>query len=288
MNSGYKKIVETSNKERKKYYWNIGIGLQDVDKLRPSNYLIDLSQKNINGEISYEDIELALNKYYELTADKDLENKEADFSATRIAEFLEIGGFKFAPIQLKAIHKFLFQDVFDHAGKFREYNIMKEEAILNNKSVKYADFRMLDETLYYDFEEEKDFSYDNLSTEKMIKHISRFISNVWQIHPFYEGNTRTIAVFTIQYLEQKGIEVTNDMFKEHSKYFRDALVRANYSDIKNNISEELTTLNRFFDNLINNGKHKLESKDLINVELFKEKSLLEKAATTSKEKDIER
>ncbi len=157
MNSGYKKIVETNNKEQKIYYWNIGIGLQDVDKLKPSSYLIELSQKNINGEISYEDIELALKKYYELTIDKDLENKEADFSATRIAEFLEMGGFRFAPIQLKAIHKFLFQDVFDHAGKFREYNIMKEEAILNNKSVKYADFRMLDETLYYDFEEEKNF-----------------------------------------------------------------------------------------------------------------------------------
>ena len=115
----------------------------------------------------------------------------------------------------------------------------------------------------------KKFLYDNLSTEKMINHIARFISNVWQIHPFYEGNTRTIAVFTIQYLEQKGIEVTNDMFKEHSKYFRDALVRANYSDIKNNISEELTPLNRFFDNLINNGKHKLESKDLIKSPIYR-------------------
>lgn len=137
-NNQYQIIGESKNKEEKRTYWEIGIGLQDVDDLKPSRYLMELSEKNIDGGLSYEDVQ-----------------KEADFSAARIAEFLETSGFRCQPVQLKVIHGFLFQDIYDHAGRFRNYNIQKAEPILNNKSVKYADYRSLEETLEYDFKEEE-------------------------------------------------------------------------------------------------------------------------------------
>lgn len=266
----YDKIEESKDKQQKKEYWDIGIGLQEVDYLKPSDYLVELSKKNIDGELSYEELKEALHVYYTNRLDEN-NSKEADFSAAKITEFLDKSGFTFNYLQLKNIHRFLFAEVFNHAGEFREYNISKSEPVLNGFSVQYADFSMLTDMLEYDFKEEQKVDYAACTKDEIVEHIADFISNIWQVHPFAEGNTRTVAVFTIQYLKQKGIDVTNDLFKDYSRYFRDALVIANYSNIAKGISEEKQPLRRVFDNLINGATHKLRSEDLIKVELFNRK-----------------
>ena len=112
----------------------------------------------------------------------------------------------------------------------------------------------------YDFQQEKDFSYEGLSLEKCVKHIAKFTSDIWQIHPFCEGNTRTTAVFIIKYLKTFGFQISNRAFAENSWFFRNALVRANYNDWKNNVYETTEFLEMFFENLLLNKHHELKNR----------------------------
>ncbi|MDR2828238.1 MAG: Fic family protein, partial [Acholeplasmatales bacterium] len=148
------------------------------------------------------------------------------------------------------------------AGVFRDYNITKSEWVLNGKSVFYSSAKIIMNTLEYDFSLEKKFNYAGLNKEKIVEHIAQFISGIWQIHPFGEGNTRTIAVFTIKYLRTFGFEVNNELFEKNSWYFRNALVRANYSDYSLNIYSTYEYLNRFFANLLLGKNYKLKNREL--------------------------
>ncbi|MDO4296901.1 MAG: Fic family protein [Lachnospiraceae bacterium] len=162
-----------------------------------------------------------------------------------------------------SMHRFLFRDIFDHAGEYRRYNIAKKEPVLGGRSVVYADFRSIRDTLAYDFREEKDYEYYDMSHEKMVRHISKFVSDIWQVHPFMEGNTRTTVLFTERYLRSLGFDVDNEMFARHARYFRNALVRANYADFQRGIYADHSYLEQFFDNLIYHADHRLQSRDLI-------------------------
>lgn len=161
---------------------------------------------------------------------------ECDLVSTRIAKLLEDRAFVFSPIQLKSIHRKLFSELLlderdNSIGEYRKYNISKKEPILNGDTVIYGEYITIDEFLKYDFENESSKNYSEMSLDKQIKSLARFTSAIWQIHPFIEGNTRTVAVFIQKYLLSMGFLVNNDLFRENSIYFRNSLVASNYSNI---------------------------------------------------------
>ena len=241
------------DKQKKGYIWQTAIGLQDVDGLKPSDYLIETAKKNIDGDITLEEANDLIHSYYKSkTARLDVENRteEADKVSARIAQILSEDAFVFSPNQLISIHRRLFDGIYKFAGTIRDYNISKQEWILKGKSVVYAGADTIKDTLTYDFDLEKYFDYSTLSIDESIRHITAFIANVWQIHPFGEGNTRATAVFAIKYLRSLGFDVTNTLFVDNSWYFRNALVRANYADIQKGIYEDKSYLEKFFRNLI--------------------------------------
>lgn len=262
---------EITDSIKKQEYWNTGIGLNKVDNLEPSEYLIELSKKNINGELKYYEVENLLKTYYETKDYNDIKiqkEKECDLVSLRIAQLLEDKSFGFSPITLKNIHKYLFKDIYDFAGDYRPYNITKKEDILNGDTVTYVDFNNIEEYVSYDFKEEKEFDYSKLNNDELIKHIAKFTSSIWQVHPFGEGNTRTTAVFIEKYLNNMGFNINNDMFKEYSLYFRNALVRSNYGNIPKGIYPTFDYLIMFFENLLQGKSHKLNNDDLYIKELF--------------------
>ena len=262
---------ETTDIGKKQEYWNTGIGLNKVDNLEPSKYLIDLSNKNINGELKYNQVEDLLKTYYETKNLSDTtiqKEKECDLVSLRIAQLLEDTSFVFSHITLKNIHKYLFKDIYDFAGNYRSYNITKSEPILNGDTVNYVNFQDIESYFDYDFKEEKDLDYSKLNNSELIVHLAKFTSSIWQVHPFGEGNTRTTAVFIEKYLNNMGFNVNNDMFKEYSVYFRNSLVRSNYGNIPKGIYPTFDYLVMFFENLLQNKNNELKSRELYIKELF--------------------
>ena len=288
----FKEYIKQSepNKRDKGYAWHTAIGLQAVDGLKPSKYLIDTAIKNIEGDISIDEAQELLNTYYEEhpKADTDDRTEEADKVAVRIAKILSEKAFSFTPNEYISIHKKLFAGIYGHAGKLRDYNITKKEWVLNGATVLYGSASELRATLDYDFAEEKKFSYKNLSMEDIIHHLAIFISRLWQIHVFGEGNTRTTAVFFIKYLRTLGFDVTNDIFAENAWYFRNSLVRANYNDLKNGVHETTKYLELFLRNLLLDEKNELHNRSMHISGRFKETDFESaKADIENAEADIE-
>ncbi len=239
-------------KREKGYAWQTAIGLQDVDGLKPSSYLIETAKQNIEGDITIEEVKYRIDSYYKAKPIRDESNRteEADKVSARIAEILSEKTFTFSPAEYITIHKRLFEGIYQFAGKIRDYNITKAEWVLNGETVYYASAGSIRSTLDYDFEQEKQFSYRGISLFQTVQHIADFVSGIWQIHAFGEGNTRTTAVFIIKYLRTFGFDINNTLFAEHSWYFRNALVLANYNNFKNNIHATKEYLERFFSNLL--------------------------------------
>lgn len=243
--------------------WQIAIGLQQVDGLKTSGYLMDTAKEHIEGKISIQEAKNRIHTYYEEQVErKEIEDStaEADIVSSRIAELLGEKTFQFSPVEFQNIHRRLFEGVFDHAGQSRTYNITKKEWILNGDTVIYASWNSIRATLDYDFQTEKQFSYEGLSLKETIRHLAKFTSDIWQIHPFFEGNTRTTAVFIIKYMKTFGMDVANEAFKNHSWYFRNALVRANYNDLKNGIHATTKYLEMFFSNLLLGTDYELKNR----------------------------
>lgn len=256
----------SKEKEPTKYYktyaWKTAIGLQQVDGLEPSEYLIKTAEQSINGDISFDDAHQLITSYYKENKSHAERTEEADKVSVRIAQIISENSFVFSPIELITIHKRLFEGIYSHAGRIRDYNISKQEWLLDGDTVTYGNAYSLRETLDYDFNLEKNFNYTGLSTEDVIKHIARFISNLWQIHIFGEGNTRTTAVFLIKYLSKLGFNVTNDIFAENSWYFRNALVRANYNNRTKNVTETTYYLELFLRNLLLDEDNILSNREM--------------------------
>lgn len=241
-------------KKEKTYAWSTAIGLQQVDGLTPSKYLFETARRNIDGEISVAEATSIIDSYYEsksVRKDNDDERtEEADKVSSRIAQILSEKSFNFSPSYLIALHGRLFAGIFKFAGKIRDYDISKKEWVLDGDSVMYGAAFELKAALDYDFEQERHFSYKNLTLEETVKHITLFVSRLWQIHAFGEGNTRATAVFTIKYLRSLGFNADNRIFAENSWYFRNALVRANYNNLQKGIHENPEFLEKFFRNLL--------------------------------------
>jgi fido (protein-threonine AMPylation protein) len=259
----YRRLGEPEKAEKSEI-WQTAIGLQQVDGLTPSVYLLETAKRNIEGEITIDEVHDRLNSYYRVKpvkADGD-RTEEADKVSARIAEILSEKTFSFSPAEYITIHKRLFTGIYCLAGKIRDYNISKAEWVLDGETVYYASAESIRATLDYDFAQEKSFVYKGLNQEQIVEHITKFVSSLWQIHPFGEGNTRTTAVFVIKYLRALGLDISNDLFADHSWYFRNALVRANYNDYSKNIYSSLEFLRRFFGNLLLGERHTLRNRDL--------------------------
>ena len=260
--SEYIKQGEPEKKEKARN-WETAIGLQDVDGLKPSDYLLDTAKEHIEGNLNIDEAKDRINRYYrESNERKKIEDntEEADKVSVRITEILTENAFNFSPSELLNIHKRLFDGIYEMAGKYRDYNFTKDEWILNDDTVTYSSFESIKELLDYDFDQERNFSYKDLNFDDSIKHLCRFISNIWQVHPFCEGNTRTTAVFLIKYLRTFGFNVNDDVFADNSWYFRNALVRANYKNYEKNIFEDISYLEKFFYNLLTNSNYELKNR----------------------------
>ena len=253
------------DKANKGYAWSTAIGLQAVDGLKTSEYLIDTAIQNIEGKITMREAQELINSYYEERpahfSDEE-RTEEADKVSSRIAGLLSETAFSFSPNEYISIHRKLFMGIYSHAGKIRDYNITKKEWVLDGATVMYGSASELIATLEYDFSQEKAFSYKGLSMEEIIHHLAVFISRLWQIHIFEEGNTRTTAVFFIKYLRMLGFTATNDIFAENAWYFRNALVRANYTNLQKGIHETTEYLEAFLRNLLLNEKNELHNRNL--------------------------
>lgn len=259
---------EPSQKE-KAQNWQTAIGLQQVDGLTPSAYLIQAAKENIEGDITIEEVQYRIDSYYKQQEQKkdveDCRTEEADKVSANITKLLSEKTFSCSPAELLSIHRRLFSGVKTirvKVGEFRDYNITKSEWVLNGKTVYYASADNIKATLEYDFAQGKNFSYKGLTKREIVEHVVKFISGLWQIHAFGEGNTRTIAVFAIKYLRTLGFEVGNDMFAKHSWYFRNALVRANFNDYQDKIYATQEYLNYFFGNLLLEENNELKNRNL--------------------------
>ena len=246
------------------YVIETGIGLQDVDKLTNSTYFINEANRYTKGEISLDELDNIITSYYKSKPKEEFDRSEdADKIAVRIAKCISNDSFVFSVGQLISIHRFLFDGVFKHAGRLRTYNFYKNEWVLGGASVVYGDYNELEATLQYDFDQERKFDYSNLNIDEVIEHLAFFISNLWQIHVFEEGNTRTTAVFIIKYLNSLGFDITNDIFAKNAWYFRNSLVRANYTNISKHIYRDRSFLIMFLKNLLKGEKNILSNRDLL-------------------------
>lgn len=262
--SEYIRQGEPSQKEKSEA-WMTAIGLQDVDGLQTSPYLLDTAKNHIEGKISIDEAEQRLFSYYEEREERNQveeKTREADIVSSRITKLLGERSFNFSSVEWIGIHRRLFEGIFKEAGKIRDYNISKREWVLKGESVVYSSYTNIRETMEYDFSTEKGFSYGGLSMENIIRHLSKFTCDIWQIHPFCEGNTRATAVFIIKYLNTLGFQINNDMFERHSWYFRNALVRANYSNLRKGIYATTKYLELFFSNLLLGTNFELKNRYL--------------------------
>lgn len=246
--------------------WKTAIGLQQVDGLKPSSYLLETARKNIEGDITIDEVRQLLDSYYKSKTIKTAEEhneEEADKVSANIKKILSSRTLAFNTNGFISIHRRIFDGVFSHAGEIRNYNISKKEWVLRGNSVDYLNWEDLRRALDFDIQQERDFDYKGLTEEQKIKHICHFVSGLWQIHPFCEGNTRTTAVFTIQYLRSIGYNVDNEIFALHSWYFRNALVRANYKNSKLGINYDSSFLEKFFQNLLLGANYELKNRYLV-------------------------
>ena len=241
------------DKKEKATLWRTAIGLQAVDGLKTSEYLKETARKHIEGEIDIDQARELIKSYYQSKQSREPDDdqmQEADKVSANITKILASASLDFSSQGIIALHRRIFDGVFKHAGKIRDYDITKKEWVLEYDTVHYLNWEDLRRALDYDIEQERSFSYKGLTKDDLISHITQFVSGIWQIHAFCEGNTRTTAVFTILYLRDIGFQVNNDMFADHSWYFRNALVRANYRNAVKGIDYTPVYLERFFRNLL--------------------------------------
>ncbi len=253
-------------RQQKAYNWQTAIGLQAVDGLKTSDYLLQTAREHIEGRIDIDQATDLLKTYYRSRTERkpdDNRTEEADRVAANIARILGTRTLAFNANGLIALHRQLFEGIFKHAGQLRDYNITKEEWVLRGDTVSYLNYEDLRAALDYDIACERDFDYSPLDLNGVVSHIARFVSGLWQIHPFGEGNTRTTAVFTIQYLRSIGFEINNDLFARHSWYFRNALVRSNYKNARLGVVYDFSYLERFFRNLLLGEDNELKNRYLI-------------------------
>lgn len=283
MESKYKVLERNNDYAKRKDYWEIAKGLQESDYLKTSEYLETVIKDTVAGKYDTLEAVKRVDSYYD-SESSDAGTAEADKSAARITAALENSAFKFSPVTLRVLHKQIFDGVFpdEWVGVYRSVNLTKEEPVLCGRSVQYADWSMIEDTLRYDFDEQARVRYHLPFDSDQVSKLVRFTSNIWQTHPFREGNTRTVATFTIMRLQSMGVDIDNTPFKENAQYFRDALVRANYASLRDGIDEDDSFLTMFFENVLTGANHDLSAIDLRCPELYKMKNREQQLRDASK------
>ena len=246
--------------------WGIAIGLQAVDGLKTSDYLLETAKRHIEGDISIDEVKGLIDSYYRTKTGHDtpdVDTEEADKVSTNIAKLLNEKTFSFSPTGFAAVHGRVFEGVFKFAGEYRDCNLTKKEWVLRGDTVLYVGYDEIRMALEHDFNQEKEFSYQGLTVAEIIRHVAKFISGIWQIHAFREGNTRATAVFAIKYLRSMGFQIGNELFQKHSWYFRNALVRANYRNVQQGVEPTLEYLELFFRNLLLSEDSEMKNRKML-------------------------
>ncbi len=273
-NHDYEPSSQHTTTEDRRHYWAVAIGLQDVDGLKTSEYLKDVAVGYVENKYSLDKAGALIREYH--AEGKQSETVEGDLVSQRIAELLTRSAFCLTPSILPKIHEYLFQDLdpaIYHPGEFKTERMVKQEEILNGDSVLYADPITYEMSLNAAFNKESSKVYTSFNREEL-QSFCHTIAFLWQIHPFYEGNTRTVAVFSEIYLNHLGFSATNEPFEKHSAYFRDALVRSMYRNAAANIFPDDSFLIAFYENLLSLGNNSLDSEQLICPALFENPNLL--------------
>ena len=254
------------DRRQKAAIWKTAVGLQAVDGLQTSEYLLEQARRHVEGEVSIDQVRSALCTYYEQKTDrldKERTTEEADKVAANISRLLSQKALSFSLVGFLATHRAIFEGVFPFAGQIRRCNITKREWVLRGDTVLYMHYEDILRGLEYDLDRERWFSYKGLSVDALVEHLAEFTSGLWQIHAFREGNTRTVAVFLIQYLRYLGFNVDNDVFSGNSWYFRNALVRCVYSNFEKQVHPELKFLEAFLRNLLLGENNELRNRYLL-------------------------
>jgi len=252
--------------DARRKYWDVAKGLQEADGLLTSDYLEEVAEATVTGRYSLGEALDVLGAHYSDVSygGPGADFMEADIVSARIVELLETGTFKLSPAALLSMHRRLFRDVFpyDWVGQWRTTNISRRQEVIRGRSVQYADHTEIGDLLSYEFDREKESRYTLPLGASQISRLARFTADVWQIHPFRDGNTRTISTFLIKYLSNLGIKVNNDPFAEKTDWFRNALVRYHYTNLDLGIESDAVPLGMFFENLLLDAGHDLDSIDL--------------------------
>ena len=244
----YETDTHASDAEARRHYWAVAIGLQAVDGLEVSPYLHDLARSYEQGQYTLQETGELIRAYHTGEADGRQATAEADLQ--------DLDAETYRP------------------GQFKTERLVKQEDILNGDSVLYADPAMIQTSLDYLFREEGRQTYGTTLSEADVARLAQFIAFLWQVHPFVEGNTRTVAVFSELYLGSLGFTVGNEPFQKHARYYRDALVRANYRNNEAGILPERKPLEAFYENLLLGAEHALNREALLCPELFDNPQLL--------------
>ncbi len=271
---GYEPASEHASEAQRRHYWAVAIGLQDVDGLTVSDYLRENAHAYISGDRSLSEVGSLVRSYHESGEHGD--SAEADLVSQRIAELLARGAFYLSPEMLARIHGYLFQDLDPavyHPGEFKSERMVKQEEILNGDSVLYADPLTYDMSLQGAFASEAAKAYGAFGNDEL-RSFCHTIAFLRQIHSFYEGNTRTVAVFSELYLNHLGFDVANEPFEKNARYFRDALVRAMYRNAAAGIFPDDRFLVAFYENALGLAENELSREELLCTSLFDNPSLL--------------
>lgn len=179
--SEYEELPLNSDMERRRDYWEVAKGLQATDGLSTTEYLDGVIHDTLVGCYDTAEAVRRVGKHYE-SAPQDSLEKEADLSAAKITHILERGGFTFSPVTLQTIHRESFTGVFDPSwvGAWRTTNLKKAEDVLNGRSIQYADYSVIADTLAYDFSEQKKKRYALSFDQEQVSSIASFTSNIWQ------------------------------------------------------------------------------------------------------------
>lgn len=277
----YFRKSESNDGSYKRALWDAAFGLQAVDGLKPSDYVRGLAEDNSCGRISLEQVGKSLDTYYEqerTISGSQPPEEEADKVSYRIVQLLEDGAFTLDPHVLSTIHAHLFHGIDDALylpGSFKSEQLVKCERILNGDSVLYGPPSLYARSLEMLFNREIEHSYAGYADGPTLswadaEALARFVANVWMVHPFAEGNTRTVAVFLALYLRSMGFDVNNEPFARHASFFRGALVRATYQNRPVGVGLDASHLLLFLSKLVEDPEAKLDYEALWCVPLFEQ------------------
>jgi cell filamentation protein len=174
----------------------------------------------------YEGTEILKNKF-NIKDSEVLNEMEAEYASLRLAQIAEtplIGVYDAEHI--RKMHEFIFQDIFDWAGTYRTIDIIKHEPVLGGLSIEYAEYDKIDTALDNEIQNMKAIQWLEYSIDEQAYLFSLHLSRIWRVHPFREGNTRTITHFCCQYADSIGMNIDRSIFENNARYFRSALVAA--------------------------------------------------------------